>query len=59
VYSHAACALLPKDYIRYRLTSVLATDVTDASGSLLFDVARRQWSQDLVGKFDLPTWFAR
>jgi xylulokinase len=53
VYQQAAHALLPKDYIRYRLTGVLATDVTDASGSLLFDVAQRQWSQELLKKFDL------
>ena len=53
VYRRAAHALLPKDYIRYRLTGVLATDVTDASGSLLFDVARRQWSRELLKKFDL------
>ena len=32
--------LLPKDYVRYRLTGRLATDVADASGTLLFDVAR-------------------
>ncbi|MGV3520113.1 xylulokinase [Luteitalea sp.] len=41
--------LLPKDYIRYRLTGRLATDVADASGTLLFDVARRQWSRDMLG----------
>ena len=40
--------LLPKDYIRYRLTGRLATDVADASGTLLFDVARRQWSRAMV-----------
>ncbi len=40
--------LLPKDYIRYRLTGRLATDVADASGTLLFDVARRQWSREML-----------
>jgi xylulokinase len=53
LYRRAAHALLPKDYIRYRLTGVLATDVTDASGSLLFDGAKRQWSAELLEKFDL------
>ncbi|MGH9647103.1 MAG: xylulokinase [Bryobacteraceae bacterium] len=36
--------LLPKDYVRFRLTGELATDVSDASGTALFDVARRRWS---------------
>lgn len=38
-YSRIRKVLLPKDYIRYRLTGQLATDPTDASGTLLFDVA--------------------
>lgn len=41
--------LLPKDYIRFRLTGRLATDVADASGTLLFDVARRRWSREMLG----------
>ena len=36
--------LLPKDYIRYRLTGTYATEVSDASGTLLLDVANRRWS---------------
>ncbi len=53
IYGRAAYAVLPKDYVRYRLTGRIATDVTDASGSLLFDVARRRWSGELLGRFDL------
>jgi xylulokinase len=53
VYRESAHALLPKDYVRYRLTGALATDVTDASGSLLFDVAKRQWSRELLTRIDL------
>ncbi|MEQ8785418.1 MAG: xylulokinase [Pirellulaceae bacterium] len=45
--------LLPKDDIRRRLTGELATDVSDASGMLLLDVARRDWSQELLGKLEL------
>jgi xylulokinase len=45
--------LLPKDYIRYKLTGRLATDVADASGTLLFDVARRRWSSDMLRATDL------
>jgi xylulokinase len=47
-YRNAATMLLPKDFARYRLTGALATDVSDASGTLLFDVRRRCWSDDVV-----------
>jgi xylulokinase len=40
--------LLPKDYIRMRMTGVRATDVSDASGTLLLDVAHRRWSQEML-----------
>jgi xylulokinase len=39
--------LLPKDYVRFRLTGERATDVADASGTLMFDVADRRWSQPM------------
>ncbi len=52
-YSRIRKVLLPKDYIRYRLTGQLATDPTDASGTLLFDVAARKWSEDLLGGLEL------
>jgi xylulokinase len=59
-FARAAKILLPKDYIRWRLTGELATDVGDASGMLLFDVARRQWSGDLLRSFHLsPGLFPR
>ncbi len=45
--------LLPKDEIRRRLTGEYATDVSDASGTLLFDVARRRWSDELLNLLDL------
>lgn len=47
--------LLPKDYVRYKLTGLHATDVADASGTLLFDVARRRWSSDMFRAMDLDT----
>ncbi len=40
--------LLPKDFVRFRLSSEFATDVADASGTLLFDVVKREWSRALV-----------
>ena len=45
--------LLPKDYIRYRLSGTYATEVSDASGTLLLDVVNRRWSAELLGKLDL------
>ncbi|MFL6351096.1 MAG: xylulokinase [Bryobacteraceae bacterium] len=40
--------LLPKDYVRFRLTGEFATDVSDASGTALFDVVNRKWSAEMV-----------
>ena len=40
--------MLPKDYIAYKLTGVFSTDVSDASGMLLFDVKNRTWSQEMI-----------
>ncbi len=45
--------LLPKDYVRFRLTGEFATEVSDASGTLLLDVEKRVWSKKLLGKLDL------
>ncbi len=45
--------LLPKDYIRYRLTGTFATEVSDASGTLLLDVVNRRWSHELLGKLQI------
>ena len=46
--------LLPKDYVRLRLTRVRAIDVADASGTLLLDVAHRRWSAEMVEAAGLP-----
>ncbi len=45
--------LLPKDYIRYRLTGEYASEVSDASGTLLFDVTKRTWSKEMLDALDL------
>jgi xylulokinase len=46
--------LLPKDYVRLRLCGERATDVADASGTLLLDVARRGWSQEVLDALAIP-----
>ncbi|HYF91717.1 MAG TPA: xylulokinase [Symbiobacteriaceae bacterium] len=53
-YARLAHLLLPKDYIRYRLTGDFATDVSDASGTLLLDVAARSWCEPVMKALDLP-----
>ncbi len=47
-YQRLAHLILSKDYIRLKLTGELATDVSDASGMLLFDVKKRRWSKRLL-----------
>ncbi len=44
----AATVVLPKDYVRHRLTGVLETDETDASATGLFDVGARRWAEEVV-----------
>ncbi len=61
-YEKGRMMLLPKDYIRYKLTGGYATEVSDASGTALFDVVRRGWSEELasmvgVDKSILPECF--
>lgn len=46
--------LLPKDYVRYRMTGRLASEPSDAASTLLFDTRRRDWSGELVRALDLP-----
>lgn len=48
LFARIAHALLPKDYLNHLLTGAYATDVSDASGTLLFDVARRTWSDEML-----------
>lgn len=59
-YSRIRHVLLPKDYIRFRLTGELATEVSDASGTLLLDVTHRCWSGEILAAMGLPEeWLPR
>jgi xylulokinase len=53
-YARIARMMLPKDYVRLRLTGEWAIDAADASGTLLFDVAGRRWSDEVVDALELP-----
>lgn len=57
IYSKIHKAVLPKDYIRYKLCGKLATDVTDASATLAFDTARRRWALNIIEKLGIDPGF--
>lgn len=48
VFRRIAKVLLPKDYVRYRMTGCFASDMSDASGTLWLDPARRDWDEGLI-----------
>lgn len=52
-YAKTKQILLPKDYVRFRLTGEFATEVSDASGTLLLDVKKRRWSKSLLDKLEI------
>ncbi|HEX8848134.1 MAG TPA: xylulokinase [Gemmatimonadaceae bacterium] len=52
-YARVATVLLAKDFVRYRLTGALATEPSDASGTLMFDVARERWSEELLAAVEV------
>ena len=57
VYRRVAHVLLPKDYARYKLTGEYYSEVSDASGTSLFDVGKRQWSDEMLRALEVPrTW---
>ncbi len=55
IYRRVGQILLPKDYIRYRLTGEYATDKAGAGGTLLLDLASRDWSREILNKLEIPT----
>ncbi len=59
-FARLRSVLLPKDYVRFRLTGEKLTDVSDASGTGLFDVPNRRWATSLIEKLELdPSIFPR
>ena len=58
VYRRIRHVLLPKDYIRYKLTGALAMDKADGSGTMLFDLAKRTWSPEILNALNYSAdWF--
>jgi xylulokinase len=53
IWARVRSVLLPKDYVRLQMTGEKATDVADASGTLLFDVANRRWSEAMLDALEI------
>ena len=54
IYKQVKKVLLPKDYIRLKLTGEFATEVSDASGTALFNVKKRDWAYEMLNAMDVP-----
>ena len=53
IYEKAYKMLLPKDYVRFLLTGEIASEVSDAAGTILFDVRNREWSQEVLDRLEI------
>src|SRR5512147_2976358 len=60
VFAKAKHVLLPKDYIRYKLTGEYAMDKADGAGTVLFDLRARDWSDEVLSALEIPrAWMPR
>jgi len=60
VFARAKHVLLPKDYVRYKLTGDYAMDKADGAGTVLFDLKARDWSVEILSALDIPrTWMPK
>lgn len=53
IFAQCRHILLPKDYVRFVLTGILATEVSDAGGTQLMDIKKRCWSREILSVFDI------
>jgi xylulokinase len=54
IWKRARHILLPKDYVRYKMTGEFAIDCADGAGTILFDLKKRNWSQEVLTALDIP-----
>ncbi len=54
LYARARHILLPKDYVRYKLTGEFAVDCADGAGTILFDLKNRTWSEEVLEALEIP-----
>jgi xylulokinase len=60
VYAQAKHVLLPKDYVRYKLTGGYAMDKADGAGTVLFELKKRDWSDEVLAALDIPrSWMPK
>ena len=57
LFAKAARFVLPKDYLRYRMTGQVHMEISDAAGTLLLNVPEGKWSEEIAAAFGLPTGF--
>jgi xylulokinase len=57
IYEKIHKVLLPKDYVRFKLSGELLTEESDAAGTLMFDLKKRQWSKEFLDLIDVPVSF--
>ncbi|KIL37438.1 xylulose kinase [Cohnella kolymensis] len=57
IFRQAVRFLLPKDYVRYRLTGEIHVDLSDAAGTLMLDVANKRWSPEVLSAFEISFGF--
>lgn len=53
-FGRTSVFIMPKDYVRYRLTGKLDMDLSDATGTLMLDIERNSWSKEILDFFDIP-----
>ncbi|PLR80550.1 xylulokinase [Bacillus canaveralius] len=54
IFNQTSIFLLPKDYIRFRLTGDLSSECSDAAGTLLLDIAKKEWNIEICKAFEIP-----
>lgn len=54
IWKRARHILLPKDYVRYKLTNSFGMDKADGAGTILFELAKRDWSSEVLSTFKIP-----
>jgi xylulokinase len=60
IYAKVAHVLLPKDYVRFKLTDEFALDMADGAGTVLMDLRRRDWSEEVLSALEIPcAWMPR
>jgi xylulokinase len=55
IFARTRHVLLPKDYVRFKLTGALAIDKADGSGTILFDLRSRNWSPEILNALEIPS----